>query len=75
MDTLRAMGFSARSEVATDDGFLSIDILLRHPELGRVAVEVDGPFHFFSNAPREYHGKALLRNRCGGRAAAEWEGE
>ena len=53
----------ARSEVPTDDGLFSMDILVDHPQWGKVAIEVDGPFHFFTNHTDMFHGKAKLRNR------------
>lgn len=68
---MRAMGLDVKREVLSDDGFFCVDILLQHPTWGRVAVEVDGPFHFFVNRPEEFHGKAVLRNRCGG-ACEQW---
>lgn len=57
------LGDKARSEVPTDDGLFSLDILIDHPQWGKVAVEVDGPFHFFSNLPGTFHGKAKTRNK------------
>lgn len=53
-----------KSEVRTDDKFFSLDVCIDpHPKWGKVAIEVDGPFHFFSNHPGVFHGKAKLRNR------------
>jgi hypothetical protein len=57
-------GSKPRSEVLSDDEMFSIDIVIYgHPKWGKVAIEVDGPFHFFSNLPDVHHGKAKLRNR------------
>jgi hypothetical protein len=62
-DILRSMGLPAQKETLTEDGAFSVDIMLQHPVWGRVGVEVDGPFHFFSNLPRVPHGKTRIRNR------------
>ncbi len=63
-------------EVPSDDGLFSFDIVVdlktkdkngQEGPVRRVAIEVDGPFHFISNrGGHEYHGRAKIRNRCGG---------
>jgi predicted component of type VI protein secretion system len=53
----------AASEQATDDGLFSIDIAVQLPDGSRLAVEVDGPYHFLSNSPGRLDGATLLRNR------------
>lgn len=64
VQSIEIPGSKARSEVETEDGMFSMDIFIeKHPKWGRVAIEVDGPFHFFSNLPSIPHGKARLRNR------------
>ena len=53
------MGVPHDIEALADDNF-SLDIALR----GRkVAIEVDGPSHFFANKPSEYMGADLLRGK------------
>ncbi|KAG1673218.1 hypothetical protein FOA52_013098 [Chlamydomonas sp. UWO 241] len=53
----------ATSEQATDDGLFSIDIAVQLPDGSKLAVEVDGPTHFLSNAPTVPNGTTRLRNR------------
>ena len=62
-------------EARSEDGVFSVDVLLHHPQLGRVGIEVDGPFHFMFNDPARFNaparfndparfnGKTLVRNR------------
>jgi hypothetical protein len=58
-ETLTLMGVPHDIEALADDNF-SLDIALR----GRkVAIEVDGPSHFFANKPSEYMGADLLRGK------------
>ena len=57
-ETLTRMGIPHEIEFLTSDGLFSVDIALR----GRkVAIEVDGPSHFFANKRRERMGADLLR--------------
>ncbi len=46
----------------TPDGCFSVDIFLVYRGL-RVAIEVDGPFHFSVNDPERPLGSMLLRHR------------
>ena len=48
-DAMYAMGLDHENEGLTDDELFSVDILAR-PQ--RVAIEVDGPFHFAANTLR-----------------------
>ena len=50
-------------EAPSEDGWFGFDILLQHPCWGRVGLEVDGPYHFLFSNPKEFHGKAVIRNR------------
>ncbi|KAG1678850.1 hypothetical protein FOA52_003518 [Chlamydomonas sp. UWO 241] len=54
---------SASSGHLTDDGLFHIDIALQPPSGQKLAVVVDGPGHFFSNAPTCPDGATRLRNR------------
>jgi hypothetical protein len=59
-ETLTRMRIPHEIEFLTSDGLFSVDIALR----GRkVAIEVDGPSHFFANKRRERMGADLLRAR------------
>ncbi|KAG1673213.1 hypothetical protein FOA52_013093 [Chlamydomonas sp. UWO 241] len=53
----------AASEQVTEDGLVSIDIAVQLLDGSRLAVEVDGPTHFLSNAPTVPNGATRLRNR------------
>ncbi len=53
----------ATSEQLTDDGLFSIDIALLLSDGTKLAMEVDGPTHFFSNKPAMATGETLLRTR------------
>jgi hypothetical protein len=53
----------ASSEHLTDDGLFSIDIALQLPGTKKLAVEVDGPSHYLSNAPTVPNGATRLRTR------------
>ena len=53
----------ATSEQLTDDGLFSIDIALELPDGLKVAIEVDGPWHFMTNDPMIMDGATVLRNR------------
>ncbi|KAG1675688.1 hypothetical protein FOA52_002397 [Chlamydomonas sp. UWO 241] len=53
----------AISEHLTDDGLFSIDIAVLLPGGKLLAVEMDGPTHFLSNAPTVPNGSTRLRNR------------
>jgi hypothetical protein len=53
----------ASSEHLTDDGLFSIDIAVQLRGDQKLAVEVDGPTHFLSNAPSLPNGPTRLRNR------------
>ena len=58
-ETLTFMAIPHEIEMEADDNF-SLDIALR----GRaVAIEVDGPSHFFANKPSEYMGADKLREK------------
>jgi hypothetical protein len=58
-ETLTFMAIPHEIEMVADDNF-SLDIALR----GRaVAIEVDGPSHFFANKPSEYMGADKLREK------------
>ena len=58
-ETLTRMAVPHEIEAVADDNF-SLDIALR----GRaVAIEVDGPSHFFANKPCEYMGADKLREK------------
>ena len=58
-ETLTRMAIPHEIEAVADDNF-SLDIALR----GRaVAIEVDGPSHFFANKPCEYMGADKLREK------------
>jgi hypothetical protein len=53
-------------ETTIGGGAISIDALITPPtggSLGRVAVEVDGPTHFFMNHVREPTGTTLFKRR------------
>jgi hypothetical protein len=53
-------------EQVIGDGAISVDALIVPPEgsgLGRIAVEVDGPRHFFANRPDEPTGTTLFKRR------------
>ncbi len=52
-------------ERRTEDGLFSMDIGLEVPSaegIVKLAIEVDGPFHFMSNKPTMVTGETLLRN-------------
>lgn len=54
------MGVPHEIEYLTQDNLFSVDIALR----GRkVAIEVDGPSHFFANKPTERMGADKLREQ------------
>jgi hypothetical protein len=53
----------AASELPSDDGLFSIDIALVSPDGRKVAIEVDGPTHFLTNAPQMVNGNTALRNQ------------
>ena len=59
-EVLAAMGLPHENEGVTDDHLFSVDIMLRTP---RIAVEVDGPFHFTTNTHRPL-GARQARSRC-----------
>lgn len=48
-DAMNSMGLAHENEGLTDDALFSVDIVARAQ---RVAVEVDGPFHFAANTLR-----------------------
>ena len=54
---------NASLEHVTDDGLFSIDVAVVLPGGDKLAVEVDGPFHFFTNRPTVLDGATRLRNR------------
>ncbi|KAG1680959.1 hypothetical protein FOA52_009918 [Chlamydomonas sp. UWO 241] len=62
---------SAISEHPTDDGMSTIDIAMQLPGNRHLAVEVDGPAHFLSNAPTVLNGATRLRNRL--LEARDWQ--
>ena len=45
-EALAGLGVQHEIECVTDDGLFCVDIMLRH---ARVAVDVDGPYHFTAN--------------------------
>ncbi|KAG1678754.1 hypothetical protein FOA52_012793 [Chlamydomonas sp. UWO 241] len=53
----------ASSEHLTDNGLFSIDIAVQLPGCQKLAVEMDGPTQFLSNAPTVPNGATHLRNR------------
>ena len=55
-DAMNSMGLAHENEGLTDDALFSVDIVAR-PQ--RVAIEVDGPFHFAANTLRSM-GESLL---------------
>jgi hypothetical protein len=67
--TLRSILGAARvdEEAIVGGGVISIDALITPPPngsaLGRIAVEVDGPTHFFNNPAREPTGTTLFKRR------------
>ena len=68
--TLRSILGAARvdEEAIIGGGVISIDALITPPPTGsdgrgRIAVEVDGPTHFFTNRPREPTGTTLFKRR------------
>jgi hypothetical protein len=57
-----------KEEAIVGGGVISIDALITPPtngsgSIGRVAVEVDGPVHFFTNRAREPTGTTLFKGR------------
>ncbi|KAK9846558.1 hypothetical protein WJX81_006537 [Elliptochloris bilobata] len=60
--TLNFMGVPHSVEYETEDGLFSLDIVVHGPR-GRVAIEVDGPFHFTINT-RQPTGPTLIRRRA-----------
>jgi hypothetical protein len=58
---------SVKEENTIGGGAISIDALITPPPtgsgIGRIAVEVDGPTHFFTNRPREPTGTTLFKRR------------
>ena len=60
---LKSLGLAVQFEMPSEDGWFRFDALIEHPKWGRVALEVDGPFHFLYSDPAEFHGKAVVRNR------------
>lgn len=61
--SLKALGLAPRLEVPTHDGLFLVDIALSVRGV-RVALEVDGPTHFTSNAPHSPLGPTLARWRA-----------
>jgi hypothetical protein len=57
-EALRGMGLSVKSEVEILDGLRRVDIVVG----GRVAVEVDGPSHFFEGGGAPIPRPSLLRD-------------
>jgi hypothetical protein len=58
-ETLTFMGIPHEIEMVADDNF-SLDIALRGRQ---IAIEVDGPSHFFANRPSTYVGADRLRTK------------
>lgn len=59
-DAVKRAGYEPTMEALTEDGLLSMDICLNDKKL---AIECDGPTHFYSNAPEKMTQKTLIRNR------------
>ena len=57
---LNSMGIVHLVEQQTDDGYFSLDIVISHL---KVAIEVDGPYHYLLNWPPNPTGATLLRRR------------
>jgi hypothetical protein len=57
----KIMGWQVTEEERVAGKLLSVDVLLGGP--GGVAVEVDGPSHFFSNRPNEPTGNTKVKRR------------
>lgn len=60
--TLTAMGLNARLENSSDNGMLRIDVEVQLDDQRKVAVEADGPWHFFLNQPHRRTGSTVLRD-------------
>jgi hypothetical protein len=72
---LRSRHYVVNEEQWLAGGVLSVDAMLELPCGARVAVEVDGPLHFFCNRPHEPTGRAVLKRRLLDRAQAMGEVE
>ena len=59
---LKEAGLPVVLEGLTEDGDLSIDIMLTLGDMS-IALEVDGPTHYTSNAPRLELGRTINRRR------------
>lgn len=57
---LTSMGVAHLVEQRTEDGYFSLDIVVPHL---KVAIEVDGPYHYLLNWPPSPTGATLLRRR------------
>jgi hypothetical protein len=61
-DTLSSMGLNVEQEKTLGyGGVISIDIMITLGDGKKVAVEVDGPWHFFSNDEKRPTGRALFK--------------
>ena len=69
-EALAAMGVQHENEGVTEDRLFSVDIMLRS---ARVAVEVDGPFHFTANTRRPLGmPPPIAHQSCPGNSARAW---
>lgn len=60
--SLKALGYDVTQEVKTLDGAMTVDIALSTRDGRCIAIEVDGPCHFSSNAPYRLNGASRMRN-------------
>jgi hypothetical protein len=62
-EAARVLGLEVREEAEVGGGRVSVDLLVGGLGPGGVAVEVDGPTHFFSNREQEPTGATRLKRR------------
>ncbi|ABO94106.1 predicted protein [Ostreococcus lucimarinus CCE9901] len=61
LETVKSLGHEPYMEELTDDGLLSMDICLKDK---RVAIECDGPSHFYTNLTEGLTQKTKLRDKA-----------
>ncbi len=61
IETVRKLGYEPTMEQMTEDGLMSIDICIREKH---IAIECDGPSHFYTNLTETMNHKTMLRNKA-----------
>ena len=61
IETVRKLGYEPTMEQMTEDGLMSIDICIREKH---IAIECDGPSHFYTNLTETTNHKTMLRNKA-----------